>query len=853
MHIEIPELALVALVGISGSGKSQFARRHFLTTEVVSSDACRGMICDDENDQSVTADAFDLLYTIAEKRLQRGKLTVIDATHVQPDSRQRVIKLAKEQNLMAVAIVLDLPLELCQARNAERPERQLGEHVLPKQYRQLRRTLKRLKKEGFRQVHILRSAAELEQLELVRVPLWTNKKDLHGPFDLIGDVHGCCDELEALLQALGYRQEQPLLYRHPQGRQAFFVGDLVDRGPRNLDALQLAYHMVQAGHALMVPGNHEQKFLRYLSGKKVKLNHGLEKTVAEFEALTAEQQAEFKACMMPFLDALVSHFVLDHGRLVVAHAGMKEAFQGRASGRVRSFALYGETTGEVDSFGLPVRLDWAQAYRGEALVVYGHVPVPEAEFVNNTIDIDTGCVFGGKLTALRYPEREVVQIAAADMYYAPAKPLDVSLDGGDKRSGQQHADEILDWSEISGKQILHTRLRQTLTIQAENAAAGAELLSRFAVDPRWLIYLPPTMSPCDSGLSDYLEHPQEALDYYRRQGVYKLLAQEKHMGSRGIVVLCQNPQVAVRRFGLNEPAWGRVYTRTGRPFFSDSESEPALLAQMAAAAETAGLWERLQSDWLILDCEILPWSAKAEHLIRDQYAAVGLAARVATEGALELIQAGLKRHPEQAELLELQRHSQRRVRNIEAYNATYARYCWPVADLSDLRLAPFHLLASEEQLHTERSHLWHLEQIDSLQQAAPELFLSTPRLEVELSDSQACQELVQAWLKHTEAGGEGMVLKPVNFVCAGKRGYVQPALKVRGREYLRLIYGPHYTEQLESLKKRKLGAKRALAMREFALGLESLKAFVEREPLRRVHSLVAGILALESEPVDPRL
>lgn len=439
--LEIPEFALVMLVGVSGCGKSTFARQHFLPTEIVSSDICRALVADDENDPSVSNEAFELVREIAGRRLKLRRMTVLDAPHLQPGSRAPVLELARQHDVRAVAIVFDLPLALCQARNALRPDRDFGPQVLPDQQRMLRQSIKRLRREGFKHIHMLSDPSQIEKLSLRRTPLWCDKRSDSGPFDIIGDVHGCCDELELLLTKLGYTREAPLLYQPPEGRRALFLGDLIDRGPRNLDALTLARQMVRAGYALCLPGNHEAKFMRHLLGKKVTLKHGLEKTVAELETLEPAAKAAYIRDARDFIDGLVSHLVLDQGRLVVAHAGMKQAYQGRASGRVRSFALYGDTNGAIDAFGLPVRLDWAAEYRGPAMVVYGHVPVPEPEWVNHTLDIDNGCVFGGKLTALRYPERELVSVPAAQVYYEPTRPL---APVGDGRSTQQPLDDVLD-------------------------------------------------------------------------------------------------------------------------------------------------------------------------------------------------------------------------------------------------------------------------------------------------------------------------------------------------------------------------------------------------------------------------
>jgi protein phosphatase len=411
MQITIPELALVLLIGPSGSGKSTFARTHFLASEVVSSDQCRGMIADDENDQSATRDAFDLLHFIVRKRLAAGRLTVIDATNVQPEARKSLIELAREYHVLVVGLVFKLPERICYERNALRPDRDFGPHVIRNQMGSLRRSLRYLQREGIRQVEIFERPEQVEAVTITRQPLWNNRRFEHGPFDIIGDVHGCYDELSELLSQLGY-QQTGWDWLPPEGRKAIFVGDLVDRGPNSPAVLRTVMEMVANQHALAVPGNHDVKLLKKLQGGNVKIQHGLAETVAQLEG----ESEEFLEALKLFLDGLISHYVLDDGKLVVAHAGMREELQGRSSGRVRSFALYGETTGEIDEYGLPVRYPWAEDYRGKAMVVYGHTPVPEAEWLNNTIDIDTGCVFGGKLTALRYPERELVAVPAKSEY-----------------------------------------------------------------------------------------------------------------------------------------------------------------------------------------------------------------------------------------------------------------------------------------------------------------------------------------------------------------------------------------------------------------------------------------------------
>ena len=851
MKISIPELSLVLLVGPSGCGKSSFARKHFLPTEVVSSDFCRALVSDNENDQSATGDAFDLLHEIIRKRLTRGRLTVVDATNVQPEARKSLIALAKEYHLFAEAIVFDLPERLCQDRNALRPDRQFGPHVVRNQSQQLRRSLRGLEREGIRHVFKLSSAEDVDSVTIERQPLWNNRKAEHGPFDIVGDVHGCFDELVELLGQLGYtinQQDGQYTASSPDGRKLVFVGDLVDRGPGTVQVLRLVSHLVQSGQAFCVPGNHDMKLVRALRGRDVKRTYGLAETM---EQLDQESEA-FRVEVAKFLDDLVSHLVFDDGKLVVAHAGLKESMHGRGSGAVREFALFGETTGETDDFGLPVRYNWAADYRGKALVVYGHTPVPEPLFLNNTVNIDTGCVFGGGLTALRYPEREIVSVKAHRTYYEPARPF--LPDGAETPRLLQHAqDDVLDLADVMGKRLIDTRLKPKITIREENAIAALEVMSRFASDPKWLIYLPPTMSPTETSKHEnLLEHPDEAFAFYRKEGISTVVCEQKHMGSRAVVVLCKDETVSQKRFGVVQASLGTVYTRTGRRFFTDDELEREFLIRLQVAVSASSLWDELGTDWLCLDCELMPWSAKAQELLQKQYAPVGNSGIHALKAENETVAKAMLRVPGLEGLLA---NTAARLDAVEHYTRAYREYCWPVSSLGDLKLAPFHILASEGSVHTDKAHTWHMEVIGRLCAADTEVLLATPFQVVDLEDEQSSTNAVAWWTEMTSRGGEGMVVKPLNFIAEGRRGITQPAIKCRGPEYLRIIYGPEYLlpANLERLRSRNVGAKRSLASREFALGVEALERFVRREPLRLTHECRLRSFGAESEPVDPRL
>jgi polynucleotide kinase-phosphatase len=824
-------MGLVLLVGISGSGKSMFARHHFKPTEVISSDFCRGLVADDENDQAATPDAFDVLHYIVGTRLRRGLLAVVDATNVQQSARASLVRLAKDHDVLVDAIVLDVPEAVAVERNRERSDRDFGAHVVGRQHRELQRSLRRINKEGFRRVHVLRGVEEIDSVQVARERSWNDRCDQHGPFDIIGDVHGCAAELRTLLVRLGWSMTvddsgRVIDASHPDGRTAVFVGDLVDRGPDTPGVLRLVMGMVASGAALCVSGNHEAKLVRAIKGAKVRVRHGLAESL---EQLAAEP-TDFREAALTFMDGLISHYVLDDGRLVVAHAGLKEAYHGRSSGRVRSFALYGDTTGETDEYGLPVRYPWARDYRGAAVVVYGHTPVPEPEWVNNTICLDTGVVFGGHLTALRYPTRDLVQVPAEQEWYTPARPL---------ASVVEREPTALRIEDVIGTRWLETERAGKVKIPEENAAAALEVMSRFAVDPRWLIYLPPTMTPAHtSSLDGFLERPEQAFGEYASAGVSEVVCEEKHMGSRAVAIIARDEATALKRFGVADGTVGAVYTRTGRSFFPDVSG---LVDGLRTAV--ASLFDELDSEWLALDCELLPWSAKAIGLIQDQYASVGAAAGEVLPAAAALLAAARARGLDVAELAD---RITRRASNADAYRQAYAAYVRPGDGLDGVTLAPFQILAVEGRtLALTESHRWHLETIGRL---GDPLITHTRHRFVQLDSAEQRAEAIQWWLDLTSAGGEGMVVKPLT-----PSGRVQPGLKVRGREYLRIIYGPDYTDSLDVLRDRGLGRKRSLALREHGLGLDALSRFVGGEPLWRVHQMVFAVLALESEPVDPRL
>jgi protein phosphatase len=536
----------------------------------------------------------------------------------------------------------------------------------------------------------------------------------------------------------------------------------------------------------------------------------------------------------------------------VSHAGIKEEMVGRSSGAVRKFCLFGETTGESDEYGLPIRHNWAADYKGPTAIVYGHTPVITAEWLNNTICIDTGCVFGGKLTALRWPEKELVEVPAVRTYAEPVRPIAVKS-GSAGLSLQQAHDDLLDIALVQGKRIVETSLGRAVGVDEGSAAAALQVIARHAVHPKWLIYLPPTMSPAATSERDgLLEHPDEAFAYYRVEGVAEVVVQEKHMGSRALLVICRDAEAAKRHFGVATGESGVIYSRTGRPFFSDATTRDAVLGRVRAAMTKADFWNRHETGWALIDAEIMPWSAKAQSLIRLQYASTGAAASAGLARAVTLLSQGAGRDQALEPLLA---HIIARAGRVSKYAEAYRRYCWPVNSIEDYRIAPFHLLATEAGLCMDKDHVWHMTELSRLAATGEEMLIPTAHRMVDLGDEASVAAAIAWWTDLTAAGGEGVVVKPRAFIARGRTGLVQPAIKCRGSEYLRIIYGPEYDApgSLERLRRRGLGKKRSLALREFVLGHEALRRFVAREPLRRVHEAVFAVLALESEAVDPRL
>lgn len=464
-------------LGACGSGRRSFAARHFPSASLLSGEACPPFFSSPavpgtpspglpvtglsltpspllpftspdllqdsdyfQSDPGFFPAAMVELHRLVRKRLFAGRQICVIAPTLQAWQRRPLLSLARRTYVQAIAIVFDLPRDLLIKRNLATSTPDLSREEVTRQVSDqvtaLHQSLPGLEKEGFFQVHTLTTPEQVEAAQVLLQPMPSDFKTLRGPFDIISDVHGCAGELEELLARLDY---EPLpapaspalrfpasslsLYRSRQGRLAIFIGDLVDRGPRILDTVDLVRTMVSAGTALCIPGNHDDKFMRMLMGRRVRIENGLETSLAELETLPDGTRGPYEDALRDFFQRLPSHLVLDRGQLVIAHAGIKSSMIGREAPRVRAFTLYGETSGETDPYGLPVRLNWAAHYHGKARIIYGHTPVAEPTWQNRTIDIDTGCVYGGRLTALRYPEMELVSVPARRTYAESKRPF----------------------------------------------------------------------------------------------------------------------------------------------------------------------------------------------------------------------------------------------------------------------------------------------------------------------------------------------------------------------------------------------------------------------------------------------
>lgn len=861
--INLPHSGIVLLVGPSNSGKTTLLNQwiqeqQILESEVVSSDQFRVLVSDvefiswngrpkEEADalydeyQQISKEAFAAMDYIVAKRCRLNKLTFIDATHLREDEREKYVQMAKKYHVPAIAIVLNVSeTELLRRDNERAFPRE--KNRIKQQYQNFKKTLRSIKKEGFRRYYLY-GEEELEVLNINRSgnPLLI---DVGNGIDFIGDIHGCFDEFIEILGKLGYQENEEGYFVHPEGRRIFSLGDILSRGPRSLETLQFFQKHVAAGLAYMIDSNHGWKIARWLDGKNVKLAHGDENVAAEFEEFEqqfgAEETLRLKDGIKKLLLEAKSHYIIQKNGVnaaVAVHAGIKDHYMGKQSHRISDFCRYGDTDG-LDENGKPIRRDWTFAHQSSELILWGHDPKPQPLLVNNTLNIDQGVVFGGSLTAYRYPEKQFVSVKAKQDYAnVPDNPL---KEWEGKRLSPPNITKFLD-----GYSVL-TETYGEIKIYNDGVLPAVDDLSHHTLPLEEIVYLPPTMSPTPkpSSLEGYLEHPIEAFEYYQRNGVETMVLEKKHMGSRGILLLFKNKDVSKKYIGRE--TLGIIYTRTGRAFFQ-KELEEKIVSQLNQ--DLIGYFEKYNTDFVLLDAEILPWNLKAKDLILNQYAHVGETALLDRSKLRDSLQKALAQGKDVSNWLQ---ENKTAIGNVHVFNEVYQNYIWETEGLEGIQIAPFHTLAHSNESFFHQPHTWHMEKNKEFS-GISRLFLETEYRVV--NDEASLEAAIKWWEEMTENSDEGFVVKPESFVARNKGKLLQPAIKVRGRKYLHIIYGMDYLvpENLSRLKQRNAGKKQRNALKEFSLGIEAVNRFVKRESLERYHECVLGILALEAEPIDPRL
>ncbi|HWO95039.1 MAG TPA: polynucleotide kinase-phosphatase [Bacillus sp. (in: firmicutes)] len=865
-EILLPHAGIVLLVGPSNSGKTTFLQKWVeqgvvKPSEVVSSDQFRLLVGDtdfiewgnrpkDEADvlfgdyQLISEKAFEAMDSMIETRAQLGKLTVIDATHLYSEDRKKYMDMAKKYHVPSMVIVLDIPEEILIERDAER-DFPRGKRRIKQQVQTFLKNKRFIKKEGFRHQYVLKHD-QIDQVQFIRK---TNPLEIEvgQGVDFIGDVHACYDELLELLHQLGYIANEEGLYVHPDGRKFVSVGDVMSRGPRSIDSMVFFKKHVDADLAYMIDSNHGWKIARWLDGRNVTLSHGDEKVAEEFkqyeETYGEEKAIQLKNELKDFLLRAPSHylFIKNGVRVVVAaHAGIKDHYIGKQSHAISDFCRYGDSEG-LDERGKPIRKDWYTGHQSKELIIWGHDPKIQPLMINNTINIDQGAVFGGNLTAFRYPEKKFVFVKSKQDYSGTEDhPL---KEWQEKRLNPPNIARF-----INGYSVL-TKQYGEIKVQEGVVKSAIDTVSHFTVPIEELIYIPPTMSPTPepSKLEDYLEHPVEAFGYYQSNGVQTMVVEKKHMGSRGILLLFKDENTAVQYVG--RPTLGTIYTRTGRPFFA-KEMENEMIEKLNRDLTHNGYFEKYHTDFILVDAEIMPWNLKAKELISTQYAHVAEVALMDRTKLKEKLETALD-HGREVEpwLSELNT----KLENVNVFREMFQKYCWNTEGITGIQIAPFHLLAHSGETFFHKSHLWHMKKNQEFSSLS-DLFIETEFMVV--SNEASMKQAISWWESMTEEGHEGFVVKPEYFISRNEKGkLLQPAIKVRGRKYLHMIYGMDYLlpENLKRLKKRNVGKKQRHALMEFALGVEGIERFVHKDSVERIHECVLAILALEAEPVDPRL
>ncbi len=904
--IAVPRFALVVLMGPSGAARKEFAWKWFPRGSIVSVDRCREMVADDSSADSASAEALALLETWVAARTRLGRLTVVDTPGFDPRFRARMLELARQYHAPAFLIAIDLDAEPARERGRS-GAKQSSRWRRGRQYRRFRKALERAGAEGWNRAVTVNG--RLAGVEVAIRPLRV-ECDVPPPYDLIGDIHGCYQELRDLLEKLGYRKDPVQGYRHPRGRRVIFVGDLVDRGPDSLSVLQLAMTMKRAGNALVTLGNHDNKLLNYLVGGRVRIDHGLELTVAELEAVDPGARKALVQDITAWLRGLPPYLMLDQGRLVVAHAGLPEHLHGRLSRVVTACAVYGAVRPVWHHDRPGGETDWPASYHGKALVVFGHTPTPLVETRGNTVCVDQGCVFGGKLTALRYPERQVVQVDARDTYYpddapdlevvsngtngadngehhdvhdeahnetppeiAPVAPcLDpdvdqgpsaqaassppapvtapsatsANADGGARQPGASGNPGIAallpDLGPLLRGGTLTTAWLGPVKVRSQQIPVALDLIAKGNVDPRWLVFIPPPILPSASSTrKDHVDHLEEVLRHYRDSGL-PLMVEEMHLGKRVVIALGRDDDICAERLGVRAP--GVIYDTIGVAPLAGHLLETTI-DRLRGVLEASGAFERLSARLLIIDAALLPWNLGNLDYVARQCLPAATALLASRARAIEALDGAIERgvpvrHLRDAALCD--HDAARRTLHL------LQQHVRSVGGPEDVRLVPHQVLATDTRTLFDKDRAWQWAEIERWMGGADVLFPSRRVQVTWKGDEDAALAL---WEEISSSGGGGVVVRTMDWFPSPRGRPELPAVKVRGRETLRLELGPLYLspDHISRSKGRALHARQATAIRNWALASEGLERFARGEPFSAYHPYALAVLAARASAI----
>lgn len=801
-EIFIPRSALVLMVGGTGSGKTHFAQHHFPKGSVLSSDDFRFLVSGHEA-ADATEDAFDVMSVAIRSRLLRRLLTVVDATNLRQSAREALYQLARECYAPVVAITMMTPLNKCKRYNAirhnPRPERVVVQH-----YHLAQDARKLLLKEGvpFHPIY------PKDSVRLVVTYNVEDRRDDIGPFDIIGDIHGCFAELMLLVETLGYHVEERLrggrpsyFITHPNGRKLVFVGDIVDRGPENVRSMIFVMDAVSQGH-YAVRGNHDARLLRWLDNQDDFSNvFGFCVTKEQFECAYREYGARFFGDVARHIRSLPSYLWLDGGRLVVSHAGIQEDMIGGSGDYVDDFCVYGQKTLDDE------RLFWMYDYHGSVYNVYGHFSVKEPHWIQKTLCVDNGCVYGGRLTALQWPSQNIVSQPALETWF---------------ESSMIELEPKKDWflKEDVSRFLTHTMLSRDVQVSKDSIQnAYSSMVGAMSFFP-WMVCIPPSMGAADSSYQEgYLEHPASAFEMYRKEGVKEASIQAKYMGSRGITVIKRTDEEGVFPKGP-----GVMLTKSGHPMFSDNQRMDGFIRELRRAVTDAGLWD-IFGDYVVFDGELMPWSEKGQRLIQGSF--------MASYEAYDALQKAVCKE------IDVYRE-----RGLNAFTSPFAerdsdidafgKECRKYIDEDDAYYVPFMIITSERKAYWD---VPHAEQLALLDKMVSPLIKPVSHRTCVLEDAQSCQEAVLFW-ESLIKDGEGVVIK-AKTVAETIPLKVPPMVKIRGPEYLRLVYGPSYQNDLNELRKRNIKGRNTLvkhATIAMMVAVETLKETLDQ----RFHVLLAS-------------